>query len=142
MLYHAARLRKLPVLVVGGGVGGLTAALALHRVGLPSHVVMRDARLSQSGGAVCLMRGALRILDRLGLGSRVRSIGLPARRGEVYSRKGRRLFTFDLDEEEVYTVPRPQLRQAFLEALPPTSVSFSASSKSFLPLSSLLGWIY
>lgn len=124
MLYHAQRLRKIPVLVVGGGVGGLTAALALHRVGQPSHLVMREERLSQSGGAVCLMRGALRILDRLGLGPRIRSIGLPARRGEVFSRKGKRLFVFDLNEEEVYTVPRPRLRQAFLEALPPACVSF------------------
>jgi 2-polyprenyl-6-methoxyphenol hydroxylase-like FAD-dependent oxidoreductase len=129
MLRAAVRARRLPILVVGGGVGGMTAALALHRVGQSSHLVMRDKNLSKSGGAVCLMRGGLRILDRLGLGSTIRSIGLPARHGEVYSRRGARLFTFDLDENEVYVVPRPRLRQAFLEALPPSSVSFGTSFK-------------
>lgn len=129
MLPHAGRLRRLPALVVGGGVGGLTAALALHRVGVPPALATRETALARPGGAVFLMRGALRILDRLGLGPRTRVIGLPVCRAEVYGVAGARLFTLNLAEEEVYAVPRPRLRQAFVEALPPGCVSFGTAFK-------------
>lgn len=72
-----AVLKRQRTLVVGAGVGGLTAALALHRVGQASRIITREDDLSSSGGAVCLMRNAIRILDRLGMGSRVRTLGLP-----------------------------------------------------------------
>lgn len=43
------RSDSLPVLVVGGGVAGLTAALDLARLGIPVHLVERDGQL---GGQV------------------------------------------------------------------------------------------
>lgn len=124
--------KRQRTLVIGAGVGGLTAALALHRVGQASRLVTREDNFSASGGAVCLMRNAIRILDRLGLGSRIRTLGLPARYGEVYSSTGKRMFTFDLNDyggSDVLLVPRPQLRQAFLEALPPDTISFETHFK-------------
>lgn len=122
---------KLPphnaLLCIGAGVGGLTSALALHRLGHPCSVVMRETSLSSSGGAVSLSRGALRVLDRLGLGSRIRATGQPATTAEVFSGKGKKLYCFDLGSEEVYTVPRPRLRQALVEAMPPGGVWFGTS---------------
>jgi 2-polyprenyl-6-methoxyphenol hydroxylase-like FAD-dependent oxidoreductase len=103
-LLSPAAAAARPILIVGGGGGGLTLALTLHRAGIPSRVVMKDSSLSASGGAVILMSGASRILDRLGLGSRVRSIGLPATRGEVYLRSGKRLFGHDLEHDSLLQV--------------------------------------
>lgn len=90
---------------------------------------MRETALSSSGGAVCLSRGALRVLDRLGLGSRIRATGQPATTAEVYSRRGKRLFHFDMGRDEVYAVPRPRLRQAFVAAMPPDAVFFATAFK-------------
>jgi 2-polyprenyl-6-methoxyphenol hydroxylase-like FAD-dependent oxidoreductase len=118
------------ILIVGGGGGGLTLALTLHRAGIASRVVMKDASFSVSGGAVCLMSGASRILDRLGLGTRVRSIGLPATRGEVYARSGKLLFAHDLAHNSLLQiVPRSQLRQALVNALPPGCVQMDTTFK-------------
>lgn len=127
-------MKTRPLLIVGGGVGGFTAALALHRMGISkTKLVMKEISFSESGGAVCIMQSAVRILDRLGLGSKVRTMGLPAQQGEVYSSSGKQLFDVDLNRygSEIFVLPRPRLRHAFLEALPPDCVSFSTKFKRF-----------
>jgi 2-polyprenyl-6-methoxyphenol hydroxylase-like FAD-dependent oxidoreductase len=88
---------------------------------------MRDKKLSDAGGAVYLTQPAMRILDRLGLGSRVRSMGLSVTKHEIYRSSGKLLFDFDPSQygSQIFAVPRPLLRQAFVEALPPNAVSFS-----------------
>ncbi|REE95082.1 FAD-dependent monooxygenase [Thermomonospora umbrina] len=63
--------------VVGGGIGGLTAALALARHGLAVHVLEQAPEFGEIGAGVQLAPNALRVLDRLGvlndvLGSAVR----------------------------------------------------------------------
>lgn len=56
------------VLIVGAGVGGLTAALALSRRGLPSEIFERAPVLEATGAGVQLSPNASRVLDGLGLG--------------------------------------------------------------------------
>lgn len=127
-------MNQRPLIIVGGGVGGLTAALALHRMGVSkTKLVLKEGSLSESGGAVCVMQGAVRILDRLGLGSKVRTMGLPTQYGELYTSRGKKLFDVDLNDygSEMFVLPRPQLRQAFLEALPPDCVTFHTKFKRF-----------
>lgn len=57
-----------PVLIAGGGIGGLTAALALSRDGLTSRVFERCAESDQTGSGIQLGPNATRILIGLGLG--------------------------------------------------------------------------
>ncbi|MFD5327072.1 FAD-dependent monooxygenase [Streptomyces sp. NPDC127092] len=56
------------VVIAGGGIAGLTAALALHAVGFPRITVVEAARAPRPAGAgLNLMPGAVRELDALGL---------------------------------------------------------------------------
>ncbi len=57
-----------PILIAGGGIGGLTAALALSRDGFASRVFERSAENEQSGSGIQLGPNATRILIDLGLG--------------------------------------------------------------------------
>ncbi len=57
-----------PILIAGGGIGGLTAALALSRNGIASRVFERSAESEQSGSGIQLGPNATRILIDLGLG--------------------------------------------------------------------------
>lgn len=55
------------VLVVGGGIAGTTAAIALRRAGIDVHIVERDPTWGSSGNGITVMAPALRVLRDLGL---------------------------------------------------------------------------
>lgn len=55
------------ILVVGGGIGGMAAALALHRAGQPVELIEADAAWNALGAGLTLNGGALRAFADLGL---------------------------------------------------------------------------
>ncbi|MFE2282273.1 FAD-dependent monooxygenase [Streptomyces sp. NPDC059454] len=67
-----ARLER--AIVIGGGIGGLTAAAALHRRGARVTVLERAGSLEPVGAAISLSPNALRALDVIGLGDDIRAL--------------------------------------------------------------------
>lgn len=59
--------RRLPTVIVGGGIGGLTTALALSRMGRPVHVLEKAPEFAEIGAGLQLAPNALQVLDQLGL---------------------------------------------------------------------------
>jgi 2-polyprenyl-6-methoxyphenol hydroxylase-like FAD-dependent oxidoreductase len=62
----------LPVLVAGGGIGGLAAALALTRRGLSVKVLEQAPQLGEIGAGIQLGPNAFAAFDALGIGERAR----------------------------------------------------------------------
>jgi salicylate hydroxylase len=63
---------SLPVLVAGGGIGGLAAALALTRHGFFVKVLEQAPQLDEIGAGIQLGPNAFAALDALGIGKRAR----------------------------------------------------------------------
>ncbi len=85
-----------PVLVAGGGIGGLAAALALSRQGFAVKVMEQASRIGEIGAGIQLGPNAFSAFDALGVGDR-------ARAGAVFTD---RLVMMDaIDEAEVASVP-------------------------------------
>lgn len=57
------------VLIAGGGIGGLAAALALSKAGIPSHVLERRADFSEAGAGIQIGPNGTRILEEIGAAS-------------------------------------------------------------------------
>src|SRR5215468_6353040 len=57
----------LKIAVIGGGIGGLTAALSLSRAGFEVDVYEQAPELTQIGGGINMGPNAARVLRRLGL---------------------------------------------------------------------------
>ncbi|MGA9008751.1 MAG: FAD-dependent monooxygenase, partial [Xanthobacteraceae bacterium] len=55
------------VLIVGGGIGGLTTALALERQGIPTQVIEQAAEFKEIGAGIQLGPNAFWMLEHLGL---------------------------------------------------------------------------
>ncbi|HEX4009477.1 MAG TPA: FAD-dependent monooxygenase [Solirubrobacteraceae bacterium] len=56
-----------PILVVGGGIGGLSTALTLHRAGLPCRVFEQSSRIRELGVGINTLPHAIGRLAELGL---------------------------------------------------------------------------
>ena len=90
---HAA---GTPVLVAGGGIGGLAAALALARQGFTVKVLEQSPQIGEIGAGIQLGPNAFSAFDALGVGER-------ARGRAVYTE---RMVMMDaVDETEVASVP-------------------------------------
>lgn len=72
-------LLRMEIAIVGGGIAGLTTALALQRQGISCQVYERAAQLNEVGAGIGLAPNAMFILDQLGLADRLRSLGRPIR---------------------------------------------------------------
>jgi salicylate hydroxylase len=65
----------LRVIVVGGGLGGTAAAVALMRAGIDVRVYEQAQQLTEVGAGVSLAPNGLRVLDRLGLSDGIERLG-------------------------------------------------------------------
>ena len=62
-----ARPERIPLLIVGGGIGGLATALAASQAGYPAHVIEKAEEFTEIGAGLQLAPNATRMLDRLGI---------------------------------------------------------------------------
>src|SRR5262249_25165067 len=73
---RAAAGRGVSVGIVGGGIGGMTAALSLLQVGFDVHVYEQASRLTEVGAGVQVSPNASRVLHRLGLAGELARAGV------------------------------------------------------------------
>lgn len=88
-------MRALRVIVVGGGIGGMAAAIALHRGGHDVEVWERAADIGEVGSGLTLWPNGLRALDAIGVGAQVRSRAMADTEGGIRDRSGRWLTRTD-----------------------------------------------
>src|SRR5690606_29346252 len=71
------------IAIIGGGMGGLTAAIALTRIaGVQVTVFEQASKLSEVGAGVTVAPNAARVLERLGALENIRNLGaVPAGHG-------------------------------------------------------------
>ena len=65
-----------PVLIAGGGIGGLAAALALSRLGLQVKVLEQAAQIGEIGAGMQLGPNAFAAFDAMGVGPAARSLAV------------------------------------------------------------------
>jgi 2-polyprenyl-6-methoxyphenol hydroxylase-like FAD-dependent oxidoreductase len=106
--------------IIGGGIGGVAAAVALHRAGIRATVYERTRELREVGAGMMLWPNATRVLKELGLLERVAAIGGPNRNFLVRSAGGSVLMNIQTGRFDVPALcaRRSDLLDALLSALP------------------------
>src|SRR5437667_4051758 len=114
------RVVPLSIAVIGGGLGGLTAAVALHQAGCEVEVYEQAPELTEVGGGINLGPNAARVLYRLGLGHALdREAVRPASTLQRRWQDGRTLQRAPLNPrcEELYGAPHLTVHRADLLAI-------------------------
>ena len=110
------------VLIVGAGIGGLTAALALHRAGVACTVVDRARRLTALGVGINLQPHAVRELGELGLGADLATLGVATAELIHFDRHGNRIWGEPRGRAAGYRWPQCSVHRGELQQLLLTTV--------------------
>ena len=105
------------ILVAGGGIGGLTTALALHRLGLDVTVAEASAQLRPLGVGINVLPHAVGVLSGLGLADAMAALAIPTREVAFYTRHGQRIWADGRGLEAGYPVPQYSVHRGELQML-------------------------
>jgi 2-polyprenyl-6-methoxyphenol hydroxylase-like FAD-dependent oxidoreductase len=126
-------LQKLNIGIIGGGIGGVAAAVALHRVGISATVYERATEIREVGAGMMLWPNATRVLKELGLLETVTACSGPNEHFLVRASTGALLMKIGLGQFEVPALctRRSELLEALLSALPPGCVQLGQTFDRF-----------
>lgn len=117
--------RKLSIAIVGGGIGGLVAAVALRDSGHAVTVYEQASEFREIGAGVTLHPNATRLLEKLGLGDALRKIGSPTAGVRLMNTSGVPIETGVprgvaplSDARQGYNVHRAEFLGVLVDALP------------------------
>ncbi len=106
-----------PVVVIGAGPVGLTAAIDLAQQGVQTVLVDDDDALSSGSRAICFAKRTLEIFDRLGCGAQMVDKGVSWNVGKVFL-QDELIYTFSLLPETGHARPAfINLQQYYVEGI-------------------------
>lgn len=120
--------------IVGGGIGGLTAAAGLAAQDWRVHVFERAHDLPGTGTALGIWPNALQALDRIGLGEQVRAAGTAQEGGALRRADGKRIAEIDTARlrrrtgDTVHLLTRPRLLRLLAAAAPAVTFDTAVGS--------------
>jgi salicylate hydroxylase len=131
----------LRVLIAGAGIGGLTAALALSRIGMTVALFDQAERLEETGAGIQLSPNATRVLIALGLADRIEGAVVAPAAIRLRTSSGRNIATLPLGAAiaarhgaPYWVVHRADLQRALLGAVkaePRISLTLGAKVDDF-----------
>jgi FAD-dependent urate hydroxylase len=114
-------MNNLKIVIIGAGMGGLSAGIALRQAGYQVEIFDRVKELRPAGAGISLWSNGVKVLNRLGLSKEIACIGGQMERMQYYNHQGECLTDFSLSPliekvgQRPYPVARTDLQQMLLE---------------------------
>src|SRR5215470_17553940 len=106
------------IAIAGGGIGGLTVALALKEFGFEAEVYEQAPALLDVGAAIAIWPNAMRVLERLGLGTMIREHAGEMAEIRWLDQRGNLINRIAISN--ALALHRADLQSTLLHALPPS----------------------
>jgi FAD-dependent urate hydroxylase len=113
----------MKAIIIGAGIGGLTAAIAMRKAGIQADLYESKSEVRLNGAGLGLGPNAVKALELLGLGDALQRAGMPVRQVQILSQEGKVLSRMgapdrskNADPEQV-TVLRADLLGFLVDAL-------------------------
>src|SRR5262245_54799884 len=111
------RSATMDVLIIGGGIGGLTLGLALHRAGVPCRVYEAAPQIKPIGVGINLLPHATKELFALGLGDELAKVAVTTKESAFFNRFGQLIYREPLGRYAGYDWPQFSIHRADLHDL-------------------------
>src|SRR5918993_2577298 len=127
----------MQAMIVGAGIGGLTAAIALRRSGVEATVFERAGELREVGAGILLAANAVKAIGEIGLSGKVHRLGTAASVARIHSWRGEVLSDIpvaDLEKKvgaQSAAVHRADLQRLLLQELGGENVRLGAECSGF-----------
>lgn len=108
---------EIEVVIAGAGIGGLTAALAMHERGIATRVLEKASSIKPLGVGINLLPHAVCEIDRLGLGHELASISVAPSAISYFDHRGTHLFREPRGVEGGYSHPQLSVHRGRLHAM-------------------------
>lgn len=105
------------VIIVGGGIGGLSLALALEKVGIVSTIYEATPAIQQVGVGINVLPYAMRVLADLGLEEELTKRAIPTRASAYFDRRGNSLHQMSVGRFAGEAWPQLSIRRGELQAV-------------------------
>ncbi|RSD28790.1 FAD-dependent monooxygenase [Mesobacillus subterraneus] len=130
-------MENTDTIIIGAGIGGLAAAIALQQIGHEVTVYERAAELKEMGAGIVLAANAMKVLEKLGVAEQVRQAGAPVKKAEIRTWDGKLLGSMPVHEQAKrygtysYLIYRPELQRILFEQAGPEKIKLA---KKFIKL--------
>ena len=105
------------VLVIGGGIGGLTLGLMLHRAGIPCRVYEAAPEIKPLGVGINLLPHAMKELGALGLEDELARLGVLTSEAAFFNRFGQLIHKEPLGRAAGYDWPQISIHRGDLQSV-------------------------
>ncbi len=108
---------NLPILIVGGGIGGLATALCLHARGIETRVFEKVPKLKPLGVGINLLPHAARVVHQIGLAPKLAATAIQTSKLEYYNKHGQLIWSEPRGLAAGYAVPQYSIHRGDLQML-------------------------
>jgi len=105
------------VLIIGGGIAGLTMALSLHQIGVPCRVYESVEAIEPLGVGINTLPHAVRELTELGLGDALAATAVSTAELAYFSRRGQRIWSEKRGRDAGYNWPQFSIHRGALQMI-------------------------